>query len=182
MQRNTIVVYCTGSIIINTAAVYRILVRFNSSNQRTNLLCSPATWSWAERETILAPWHGHTTTCYKFWQHFKVFIIPIILYQFQKDPFWLIILYDILFYFIHVYIVPGQGQTTLGDIFYGSRKVLSLWSLVACFKKYLCPLILCTFFLILYMYIASEGQTPHLGQNIDVNRKASSLQPRLFMI
>ena len=29
------------------------------------------------------------------------FIIPIILYQFQKDPFCLIILYDILFHFIH---------------------------------------------------------------------------------
>ena len=43
--------------------------------------------------------HGHTTTWYKFLQHFKAFIIPIILYQFQKDPFCLIILYDILFLF-----------------------------------------------------------------------------------
>ena len=46
------------------------------------------------------------------------FIIPIILYQFQKDPFCLIILYDILFYFIHVYKAPGQEETTLGDIFF----------------------------------------------------------------
>ena len=60
-----------------------------------------------------APGHGW----YKFWLHFKTFIIPIILYQFPKDPFCLIILYmyDILFYFIHVYKAPGQEETTLGD-------------------------------------------------------------------
>ena len=62
--------------------------------------------------------HAHTTTWYKFWQHFKAFVIPIILYQFQKDPFCLIILYDILFYFMHIYIAPGQEETTLGDIFF----------------------------------------------------------------
>ena len=84
----------------------------------------------------IAPGHGHTTTWYKFWQQFKAFIVPIILYQFQKDPFCLIILYDILFYFIHVYITPGQEETNLGDKFFdGSRKVLSIWSLVACFQK-----------------------------------------------
>ena len=34
---------------------------------------------------------------YKFWQHLKAFIIPIIMYQFQKDSFCLIIiLYGIL--------------------------------------------------------------------------------------
>ena len=31
-----------------------------------------------------APGHAHTTTWYKFWQHFKAFIIPIILNQFQR--------------------------------------------------------------------------------------------------
>ena len=63
-------------------------------------------------------------------------MISIILYQFQEDPFCLTILYDILFYFIHVYIAQGQGETTnvyiaqgqgettLGDnIFYENRKV-----------------------------------------------------------
>ena len=35
--------------------------------------------------------------------------------MFQKNQFSLIILYDILFYFIHVYITPGQEETTLGD-------------------------------------------------------------------
>ena len=123
-----------------------------------------------------APGHGHTTIWNKFWQHFKAFIIPIILYQLQKDPFCLIILYDILFYVIHVYISPGQEETTLGDIFFdGSRKVLSLSSLVGCFNKQLCPLISCTFFMISYMYIALwQGQTAHYGQTFDVNRKASS--------
>ena len=54
---------------------------------------------------------------YKFWPHFKAFIILIILYQFQKDPFCLIILYDILFYFIYIYKAPGQEETPLGDNF-----------------------------------------------------------------
>ena len=67
---------------------------------------------------IKAPGHGHTTTWYKFWQHFKAFIIPIILYQFQKDHFCLIILYDILLYFIYVYIAPLQEETILWDIFF----------------------------------------------------------------
>ena len=54
---------------------------------------------------------------------FKAFIISIILYQFQKIPF-ASLFYDILFYFIHVYIAPGQGETNLGDnIFDGNRKV-----------------------------------------------------------
>ena len=59
---------------------------------------------------------------YKFWQHFKAFIIPIILYQFQKDPFCLTILYDILFYFVHVYKAPEQEETTLGDIFFSCKQ------------------------------------------------------------
>ena len=62
--------------------------------------------------------HRHTgTTWYQFWQHFKAFIIPNILYPFQKDPFCLIILDDIFLYFIHVYIAPGQEETTIGDNF-----------------------------------------------------------------
>ena len=48
----------------------------------------------------------------------------------------------VLFCFIpYMYIKPqGKNRQPLA-----SRKVLSLWSLVACFKKQLCPLILCTF-------------------------------------
>ena len=40
------------------------------------------------------------------------------LYQFQKDPFCLNISYDILFYFICIYIAPAQGETTLGESFF----------------------------------------------------------------
>ena len=89
---------------------------------------------WAKK----APGHGHTTTWYKYWQHFKAFIIPIILYQFQKAPYCLIILYAILFYFIHVYKAPGQDETTLGNTFFdASRNVLSRWSLGCMFQKIL---------------------------------------------
>ena len=84
-----------------------------------------------------APGYGHTTTWYKFWQHFRAFIFLSFIYQFRKDPFCLIILY-ILFYFLHVYTAPGQEETTLGDnCFDGSKKISSLWSLVACCKT--CP-------------------------------------------
>ena len=84
----------------------------------------------------IAPRQGHTTTCYKFWQHFKAFIIPIILYQFQKDPFCLIILYDILFYFKHVYIVLGRGKITpWGQNFDVDRKALSLCQFIASLKE-----------------------------------------------
>ena len=76
-----------------------------------------------------SPRHRHTTTWCKSWQHVKAFIIPIILYQFQKDPFCLIILlYDILFYYIHVYKAPEQEETTLGDNYFdASRKVFDHW-------------------------------------------------------
>ena len=104
--------------------------------------------------------HGHTTTWYKIWQHLKAFMIPIIFCQFQKDPFCLIILYDIMFYFIHKYIAPGQEETTLGDNF----------------KKELCPMILCILFHdFIQVYSPWSGADNHWGQNFDVNRKASWL-------
>ena len=57
----------------------------------------------------------------------KALINPMILYWFKKDPFCLIILYDILFDFVHVYNAPGQEETTLEDnVFDASRTVLSL--------------------------------------------------------
>ena len=71
---------------------FNAVIKMVKINLRSSFEKSPRAWA---------------TTWYKFWQHFKAFIIPIILYQFQKDPFCLIILYDILFYFI-----PGQEETT----------------------------------------------------------------------
>ena len=146
--------------------LYMVFRRFlQNENQRNN---GAVTLTWhlvlgRERDFAIIfkhVGHGHTTTWYKFWQQFKAFSIPIILYQFQKDPFCLIILYDILFYFIHVYIAPGQGETTLGDNFFdGSRKItgcmfqnniFALW-----FNAHS--------FMILYMYIASAGADYQFG-------------------
>ena len=74
----------------------------------------------------------------------KILLFPSFCTSYRKIPFCLIILYDILFYFIHIYIyiyiyiykASRQKETTLGDNFFdASSKVLSLWSLVACFKS-----------------------------------------------
>ena len=113
-----------------------------------------------------APGHGHAYNhWYKFWLHFKAFIIPIILYQFQKDPFCLIILYDILFYLIHVYIATEQEETTLGDNFFFLWKQKGLIMLITgcMFQKIVLPSdVMHIFFMILYMYIAlGQWQTTH---------------------
>ena len=45
---------------------------------------------------------------------------------------------NILFYFIHVYIVPGQEETTVGDNFLMQAERsyhFDHWLHVACFKK-----------------------------------------------
>ena len=111
-------------------------------HQETNLTLS-LKWSRSTQGYHLkqkAPGYRHTTTRYKFWQHFKAFIIPIILYQFQKDPFCLIILYDILFYFIHVYIAQGQEETTLGNIFFWWKQKGLLTLITGCmFQKIALP-------------------------------------------
>ena len=122
----------------------------------------------------IATRHRHTTNWCKFCQHLKAFIIFIILYQFQKDLFCFVILYDILFRFIHVgvYSPRARGDNPWGQCFYGNRKVLSLWSLVAFSKKKkkkkknLCPFdFIHIVFMILYMFIATTGWQP-FGANI----------------
>ena len=73
----------------------------------------------------------------------KLLLLSLFCTVSRKIPLTHLILYCILFYFIPVYIAARQVETTLGDnLFDGSGKVLSLRSLFACFKKYLCPLIL----------------------------------------
>ena len=81
---------------------------------------------------------------------------------------------------LYICIAPRQGLTTpWGRNFYVNRNILSLWSLVASFKKiYLKSDFIHFFFMILYMYIApGQGQKAPRGQNFDVNRKALSLYP-----
>ena len=66
-----------------------------------------------------APGHGHTTSI------FKLLLFPSFCTISRKIPFALyIIWYDILFYFIHVYIAPGQEEITLGDNFLWKQKGL----------------------------------------------------------
>ena len=124
-----------------------------------------------------APGHGYTTTWYKFWQHLKAFIITIILYKLQKDPFCLIILYDILFYFTHVYKAPVQEKTIFGDKFFWCKQkgIITLITSYM-FQKIPLPLILCTFFHdFIHVHSPWAGADNTLGPNFDVNRKASSL-------
>ena len=64
------------------------------------------------------------------------------LYQFQKDPFCLIILWDFYYYyFMHVYSPRARGDHPWGHFFDGSRKILSTcnWSLATCLKKLSLP-------------------------------------------
>ena len=113
----------------------------------------------------IAPGHGHTTTWYKFWQHFKAFIISIICFISRKILF-ASLFYMILFcfYFIHVYTAQGQEETTLGDNYFMeakrsyhfdrwkhvSKNIFKLSFYAHCFK-------------ILNMYIALAGADNPLG-------------------
>ena len=153
----------------------------HTKNQRTNC---PVTLTWQlvpGRERHFAPFtisnmyidpgHGHITTWYKFWQYFKAFIIPNILYQFQEDPFF----YDL----IHVYSPRAVVDNPLRQNVDVNRKALSLCPFVASLKKKsLKSYFIHIFLMILYMYIAAgQGQTSPSGQNFDVSRKALSLCP-----
>ena len=76
-----------------------------------------------------------------------------------------------------MYIAAGEGQTTQGTKCWCQQKPLV--TLVIChkFKKTLSSLILYTFFMILYMYIApGQGLTAPWEQNFDVNRNILSLR------
>ena len=107
---------------------------------------------------------GNTTTWYKFWQHFEAFIFSIFLHQFQKDPFRLIILYHILFYFIHVhnYRPRAMGDNPWGQFFLMEAERsyhFDYWLHVS--KKYLCSLLLCTYFHdFIHVYSPGRGRQP----------------------
>ena len=79
--------------------------------------------------------------------------------------------------FLHIYIAPGRGRQSIGDKIlmtterpFAHMLQVSNWSIR--------NLILYTFSMILYLYIApGQGQKTPLGQTFDVNRKSLSLQP-----
>ena len=89
----------------------------------------------------------------------KLIVFPSFCTSSRKIPF--ASLFFMIFCFIsYMYIQPkGKGRQPFGTRFWWK-----LWSLVACFKKYLCPLILCTFVHdFIYMYIALVGADKPLG-------------------
>ena len=84
--------------------------------------------------------------------------------------------YASLFYMIFCFIsYMSIKRQPLGTLFYATSKVLSLWTLVACFKTKALPSDFMHIFFFMILHIPWAGQTPHQGQNFDVNRKASSL-------
>ena len=102
----------------------------------------------------IAPGHGHTTTWYKFWQHFEAFIIPTILYHVQKDP-------------LCMYIASGQEQTSQGQNFDVNRKALPLCPFVASFKNISLKLILYILFNdLIDVYSPRAGADNPLGENL----------------
>ena len=118
----------------------------------------------------MASWHRQTYIWYKFWQHLKAFIIFIILYQFQKDPFCLIVfIYDILFYFIHVWSLRARGDNPCGHSFRCKQKSPIILITGCIYQKNIFALWFYAhfFFMILYMYIAQKGQTTNWGLNFD---------------
>ena len=80
----------------------------------------------------------------------------------------------------------GGGRQPFGTIFLMEEERSSLWSLVACFKKCICSLILCILFMIVYMYIASAGADNPFGPKFCCQQKSlitsTWFYTHLFMI
>ena len=93
----------------------------------------------------------------------KLLLFPSFCTSSRKNPFCLIILYDILFYFIHVYQAPGQEEKTLGDILLCKQKGLITLITGYMFQTITLPSVFMhIFFMILYIYLAlRQGQTTH---------------------
>ena len=127
----------------------------------------------------IAPGQGQTTFGDKCWCQQKALITLPIWCRFKKNCF------EVRFYinFFHVspYIYsPGaRANNPLGTKFWWQQE--GLFSLPICckFSKWsLRNLILYTFLMLLYMYIApGQGQKTPWGQTFDVNRKPLSLRP-----
>ena len=95
----------------------------------------------------------------------------------KKKKLWSLILCN-FFMILYMYIAPEQGLTTPGDKILMSTETSSHFGhlLQVSKKKKLWSLILCNFFMILYMYIAPEqGLTTRSGWNFNVNRNILSL-------
>ena len=118
----------------------------------------------------------------KGWCQQKFFITLPICFQLKKKKttLWSLIFYVFLcvFFFSHVYS-PRQGQTIhWGQKFMTTEEPFLFAHMLQVSKWYLRNLILYTFLMILYMYIApGQGQKTPWGHTFDVNRKPLPLRP-----
>ena len=78
-----------------------------------------------------------------------------------------------------MYIAPGRGRQSTGDkILMTTERPFLFAHMLQDSKRSLQNLILYTFLMILYMYIApGQGQKTPWEQTFDVNRKPLSLRP-----
>ena len=78
-----------------------------------------------------------------------------------------------------MYIAPGRGRQSIGDkILKTTERSFRFAHMFQVSKRFLRNLILYTFLMILYMYIApGQGQKTPWGQTFLVNRKRLSLRP-----
>ena len=115
----------------------------------------------------------------KFWCQQKGLITLPICCMCQNKSLWSLILYTFFNNFIYVYSPITGADNPLGTQFWCQQQDLITLPICCMFQnKSLRNLILYTFLMILYMYIAPwQGQTTPWGQNFDVNRKALSLCP-----
>ena len=91
---------------------------------------------------------------------------------------WHLVLVYILM-LCHMYISPGQGQTTpWGQTLMSTESPYHFAHLLQVLKQSLWSLTLCMFFHVFpHVYSPGQGQTTYWGQNFDGNRKAFSLCP-----
>ena len=122
----------------------------------------------------IAPGHGHTTTWYKFWQHFKVFIISII-------PEWCLLPHHFIWYFVlfHtscIYSPREREDNPWGQFIWWKRKGLITLITGCMFQNNICALwFYAHFFMILYMYIAQAGADNPLGPKFLYQQKGLTL-------
>ena len=128
----------------------------------------------------IAPGQGQTT----LWgQNFDVnrnssSLCPFVDSFKNKSP-WSLIFLTFLSVFFHMYIAPDRGRQPIGDKHFMTTERSFLFAHILQVSNWsLRNLILYTFLMILYMYIApGQGQKTPWGQTFDVNRKPLPLRP-----
>ena len=101
------------------------------------------------------------------------------LFQVFKQSLWSLILYTFFHVFPHVYIAPDRDRQHTGDkVLMTTERPFLFAHMLQVSKWSLRNLILYTFLMILFMYIApGQGQKTPWGQTFDANRKPLSLRP-----